>query len=166
MLYLVRIKTNNRVLYKGMYDQLPVVQETEEALEISQQIYDQLGLEVDKFYYYDDEVTSINREYLELTTDAVDTDGDGIPDIVGDGQSTATITIKKYLGTGDLDTSFNGEVNVSVTRGRISSRKFNLVNGIGTVVLTSIAETTLTFITVVPTNTDILADDISIFFRP
>lgn len=117
--------------------------------------------------YWDKEnemVVVRKKPYLKITTNATDTDGDGIVDIPADGTSSATIYIKKHNSDDSLDTGFNEEVNLSTERGTLSAVKIALVNGEGQVTLTSAAETVLT--TVRAGYEELAIGALQIFFRP
>jgi hypothetical protein len=85
---------------------------------------------------------------IELTTTAIDADGDGMPELVADGQSKATITIEIKAADGQL---IQEEVplSLSTTAGALSARRIATVNGRATVEFTSSVETVTATVTVV-----------------
>lgn len=86
------------------------------------------------------------KDYLELSVDAVSTvePHDGVPDILGDGVSTTTVTIQKM--DGEAETPLTGvqdneAVYLETSGGRLAAESASLANGQATVVLTSSTET-------------------------
>jgi len=112
-----------------------------------------------------DEIEVKARELLEITTDAQDTSDpyDGIPDIPADGTSQCTLYIKVKNKSGDY-LQLNTETILESTRGRLSSLKVNLTNGVGEVSLLSAKETCVSTITASASR--IIPGDIKIQFSP
>jgi hypothetical protein len=81
---------------------------------------------------------SVPKIYLE--TDAVDTDGDGIPDVIADGKSKALITIEVRDAQDELVTD-ELTIDLKATGGTLSSRHISMTTGKTTVELTSSLET-------------------------
>lgn len=81
-----------------------------------------------------------NPPKIYLTTNAVDTDGDGCPELVADAQSKATITAEVKDSSGQL---VQGELmlNVRTTNGTLSARRISTQTGQATVEFTSSRET-------------------------
>lgn len=88
--------------------------------------------------------------HYEISTDATDSYSpyDGIPDITADGISSCTITITKKKNDGTTDTSDDTTVvTFLTTRGSLDSLQETMTNGVATVTLTSVAETTIATVT-------------------
>jgi hypothetical protein len=93
---------------------------------------EELLLNPNKFQVDVSTQTVIRRPYLELTTDAADTNGNGIPDAPADGTTPIVVTVRKLLGDGTLDSAANDEITVRPIEGALSiPSKFNLTNGVG-----------------------------------
>lgn len=81
-----------------------------------------------------------NLPKIHLTTNAVDTDGDGLPEIIADGKSKATITIEVKNSQGE-HVSDNINLSLKTTGGTLSARRLSVSGGQATVELTSSLET-------------------------
>ena len=77
---------------------------------------------------------------LYLTTDAIDTDGDNLPELIADGHSKATITVEVKYARGELFTE-ELTLNLKTTGGALSTRRVTTNTGQATVELTSSLET-------------------------
>ena len=90
------------------------------------------------------EVIGIERKpslpKISLTTDAVDTDGDEIPELIADANSKATITIEVKNSREELVTE-ELMLNLKTTGGTLSARRIITNTGQATVDLTSSLET-------------------------
>lgn len=90
------------------------------------------------------EVTGIERKpvpnRIVVTTDAEDTDGDGLPELKADGKSKAMITIEIRNVKGDL-VKKAVDLRVNTTGGRLSARRLSTKGGTATVELTSNLDT-------------------------
>ncbi|MBW4643004.1 MAG: Ig-like domain-containing protein [Goleter apudmare HA4340-LM2] len=75
-----------------------------------------------------------------ITTNAPDTDGDGLPEIPADASSKAAIAIEVKDSTGNL-VQQELPLNISTTAGSLSARRLSTQNGQATVELTSSQET-------------------------
>lgn len=77
---------------------------------------------------------------IYLTTNAIDTDGDDLPELTADSQSKATITVEVKDSSGQL---VQGELmlNVRTTNGTLSARRISTQTGQATVEFTSSRET-------------------------
>lgn len=84
---------------------------------------------------------------IELTTDAQDTDGDGLPEIPADGESKATITATIKDAEGKVLTRVKKPVTFRTTRGILSARNVTPTRGEANVTLTSILETVTATVT-------------------
>lgn len=81
-----------------------------------------------------------NLPKVYLATDAVDTDGDGIPELIADARSKATITTEVKNSNGEFLTE-ELILNFKTTGGTLSARRVPIRNGQATVELTSSLET-------------------------
>jgi hypothetical protein len=90
------------------------------------------------------EVTGIERKpipgKISLTTDAKDTDGDGLPELKADGTSKATINIEIRNAKGDL-VKKSTALRVRTTGGRLSARTITTKTGTASVDLTANLDT-------------------------
>jgi hypothetical protein len=77
---------------------------------------------------------------IYLTTNAVDNDGDGIPELIADGNSKASITIEIKYPKGELVTK-ELTLNFKTTGGTLSARRITINTGQAMVELTSSLET-------------------------
>lgn len=77
---------------------------------------------------------------IHLTTNAVDTDGDEIPELIADGTSKATITIEVKNSREEFITE-ELTLNLKTTGGTLSARRVTTNTGQATVELTSSLET-------------------------
>ena len=84
---------------------------------------------------------------IELSTDAKDQDGDGIPEIRADGTAQATITASIRDVNGRLLTSASNLVRFETTGGRLSDRNVKCKKGVGKTTLQSVKETLTPVIT-------------------
>ncbi len=84
---------------------------------------------------------------IELTTTAIDADGDGLPELVADGQSKATITIAIKDSNGQL-VAEETPLSLSTTGGSLSARRLSTSNGQATVEFTASMETVTATVTV------------------
>jgi len=76
--------------------------------------------------------TVVKRSYLELSTDATDSNENGIPDVPSDGTTPIVVTIRKLSRDGTLETTADDEITVMPIEGALAiPSKFNLNNGIG-----------------------------------
>jgi hypothetical protein len=88
--------------------------------------------------------------YLELTTDAPDISPlNGVPEILADGRSTATIFIQKKTRLGEplLGEEDNDLVHLRTTRGTLSHRQVRLVRGQAMFTLRSSTDTIVADVT-------------------
>lgn len=81
-----------------------------------------------------------NLPKVHLATDAVDTDGDGIPELIADGKSKATITVEVKNSREEFITE-ELTLNLKTTGGTLSARRVTTTTGQATVELTSSLET-------------------------
>ncbi|MGV0025309.1 Ig-like domain-containing protein [Phormidesmis priestleyi] len=77
---------------------------------------------------------------LYLTTDAIDTDGDDLPELIADGSSKATITAEVKDARGELVTEAL-TLNFKTTGGALSARRVTTTTGQAIVELTASLET-------------------------
>ncbi len=77
---------------------------------------------------------------ISLTTNARDTDGDGMPELKADGKSKATIDIEIHNAKGDL-LKKAVDLRINTTGGRLSARRLSTKNGKASVDLTSTLDT-------------------------
>ena len=77
---------------------------------------------------------------IYITTNAVDNDGDGIPELIADGNSKASITIEVKKPEGELVME-ELTLNLKTTGGTLSARRVTTNTGQATVELTSSLET-------------------------
>lgn len=77
---------------------------------------------------------------ITLTTNAKDTDGDGMPELKADGKSKATIDIEIRNPKGEL-VKKAVDLRISTTGGRLSARRLSAKNGKASVELTSTLDT-------------------------
>lgn len=105
------------------------------------------------------------RPAIKLSTDAPDTDGDGMPELKADGKSTATINIQMMDG----QKQYKGEVEVklSTTGGRLDQRvvKTNK-QGKASVKLTSVPETITITVSAAGLTEDLHTDQITFELMP
>ena len=85
-------------------------------------------------------VRSTGAYKLTLTTDAKDTDGDGLPELLADGKSKAAIVITLEAKNGK-PVNESHEVFLSTTGGRLSKRRITTQDGKATVSLQAVEET-------------------------
>jgi len=88
----------------------------------------------------------LEKQYhLVLSCTAADTDGDGLPDIDGDGQETTEFTCKVVRHDDHNQViDWSGQAEAKTTRGKLLgtvSGLFNIANGVGTFTLRSAPET-------------------------
>ncbi len=81
-----------------------------------------------------------NLPKIYLTTDAVDTDGDEIPELIADAKSQANITAEVKNSRGEFITEAL-TLNFKTTGGTLSARRVSIQDGRATVNLTSSLET-------------------------
>lgn len=81
-----------------------------------------------------------NLPKVYLTTDAVDTDGDGIPELIADARSKVAIAIEVKNSNGEFVTE-ELTLNFKTTGGTLSARRVPIRDGQATVELTSSLET-------------------------
>jgi len=84
---------------------------------------------------------------IHLTTDAVDTDGDGLPELPADGQSHTTIRAEIKTHQGQLVTE-ELSLEFRTTGGTLSARKVTTTTGQASIELTSSIETIQITVTV------------------
>jgi hypothetical protein len=84
---------------------------------------------------------------IELTTDAKDTDGDGLPEIPADSESKATITATIKDAEDKVLTRVKKPITFRTTRGILSARNVAPTKGKAKVTLTSILETVTATVT-------------------
>jgi hypothetical protein len=89
-------------------------------------------------------VTGIERKpqppKITLTTDAKDTDGDGMPELKADGKSSATISIEIRTPEGTLMKKAV-DLRINTTAGRLSDRRLSTKSGKASVDLTASTDT-------------------------
>jgi hypothetical protein len=103
--------------------------------------------------------------YYELTTDALDSDGDGLPDIPADGVSSATLTIRKKNADGTDNTTDTDEVRLTTDRGKLSAETVSLAGGTASVTLTSVPETVIATIRVKPATGNVVWDELALHVK-
>lgn len=103
--------------------------------------------------------------YYELTTDALDSDGDGLADIPADGVSSATLTIRKKNADGTDNTTDTDSVRLTTDRGKLSAETVSLVGGTASVTLTSVPETVVATIRVRPTTGNVVWGELQMHFK-
>lgn len=90
------------------------------------------------------EVNGIERKpqppKISLSTDAKDTDGDGMPELKADGKSKATIDIEIKTPEGTL-LKKAVDLRINTTAGRLSERRMSTKTGKASVELTSTTDT-------------------------
>lgn len=116
-----------------------------------------------KYKYEDDNLELIPTFYLEVTTDATDTNGDGYPDIVANSTATCSVTITKKNSQGDV-VEDEDTIWIFPTSGKLNTTYTTLVNGVKTLTLTSTPETVLNHIRVSAKNKYITDGEIDIQF--
>jgi hypothetical protein len=84
---------------------------------------------------------------IHLTTDALDADGDGLPELTADATSKAIITIEVKDSGGSLIQE-ELALSLSTTAGALSARRISTQNGRATVEFTSSVETVTATVTV------------------
>jgi hypothetical protein len=100
---------------------------------------------------------------LYLSTTAVDTDGDGLPELIADGEDTATITIEVKNSQGErVQADF--PLTLKTTGGRLSARRIVAQGGQATVELTASVETVS--VTVSVSGEGVQDSSISLEFMP
>ncbi len=80
--------------------------------------------------------TSVEKKpYFAITTDAADTNGNGVADVVSGGTHNLTITARDK--DGNTDTSFNAPITLAVQDAMTiyDSKQVSVVNGVGTYAL-------------------------------
>ncbi|MGB8698137.1 MAG: Ig-like domain-containing protein [Thermosynechococcaceae cyanobacterium] len=87
------------------------------------------------------------RPKLFLSTDALDTDGDGLPELAADGQSQATLTAQIRNTKGDR-LSGDWVLDFRTTGGTLSARRVAAPQGQATVTLTASVKTISVTVTV------------------
>jgi hypothetical protein len=102
---------------------------------------------------------------IRMSTDAPDTDGDGMPELPADGESTATITIQ--MMDGQKQHKGEAEIKVSTTGGRLDKRvvKTNK-QGRASVQLTSVKETITITVSAAGLTEDYQKDSITFELMP
>ena len=93
-------------------------------------------------------VEPIFQGKIELSTDAVDADNDGIPELPADGKTSAELRATILDLHGNIMTKKPILTKFQISRGIVSKREEQTINGIAVVQLTSSIETTQTEITV------------------
>jgi len=101
---------------------------------------------------------------VTLSTDAKDHDGDGVPELPADGQSTARITAKLTELTGGRPPSRSVQITFRTSRGMLSQRRVQAREGMAEIELRSVAETTAARITATADGYE--AGDLTIEFIP
>ena len=79
---------------------------------------------------------------IELTTDALDRDGDGLPELPADGKTTARLKAHIKDLKGRTRKKETAAVRFQVSRGAIAQRMVESRNGVAEVIFTAAAETT------------------------
>jgi hypothetical protein len=79
--------------------------------------------------------------FIELSADAPDNDGDGIPEIKADGKSVVTITASVRDEEGKIITSAKNEIHFLTTGGILSDRIVKCKNGVAKTTIQSVKET-------------------------
>jgi hypothetical protein len=79
--------------------------------------------------------------FIDLSIDAPDHDGDGIPEMKADGKSTVTITASIRDEDGKIVTSAKNEIHFLTTGGVLSDRIVKCKNGVAKTSLQSVKET-------------------------
>ncbi len=115
--------------------------ETETTTTLPQAVID--GGDATRYFYVSSSLQKDYYGYFTLTSNRTDSDSDGIEDMPADGTTLATYTLQKKDAAGDdmTDASDNETINISASRGLLSTLSVDLVNGAGTFTLKSVAET-------------------------
>jgi hypothetical protein len=79
--------------------------------------------------------------YIELSVDAPDHDGDGIPEMKADGKSNVTITASIRDEEGKVLTRASNNIHFLTTGGVLSDRIVKCKNGVAKTSLQSVKET-------------------------
>lgn len=79
--------------------------------------------------------------YIDLSIDARDHDGDGIPEMKADGKSRVTITASIRDDEGGIVTNAKNEIHFLTTGGVLSDRTVKCKNGVAKTTLQSVKET-------------------------
>ncbi|WP_455392321.1 Ig-like domain-containing protein [[Eubacterium] cellulosolvens] len=79
--------------------------------------------------------------YVDLSIDARDHDGDGIPEMKADGRSKVTITASIRDEEGKIVTNASNEIHFLTTGGVLSDRTVKCKNGVAKTTLQSVKET-------------------------
>ena len=87
--------------------------------------------------------------HIDLSVDALDHDGDGIPEIGADGKSKVTITASIRNEEGAVVTGATNEVHFITTGGILSDRIVKCQGGVAKTTLTSVKETLTPTITAI-----------------
>lgn len=103
------------------------------------------------------------RKRIHLTTTAVDTDGDNLPELIADGKDTATIAIEVKNPQGEIIQE-DLDLAIKTTGGRLSARRIKAKNGQATVDLTASTETVS--VTVSVSGEEVQDSSISFEFMP
>ncbi|MEM0995723.1 MAG: Ig-like domain-containing protein [Bacteroidota bacterium] len=105
------------------------------------------------------------RPSIHLSTDAPDTDGDGMPELKADGKSQATINIQ--LMSGQKQHRAAEEIKLSTTGGKLSKRVLTTTKtGKAKVTLTSIQETITITVTASGLKEDMHSDSLTFELMP
>jgi hypothetical protein len=79
--------------------------------------------------------------YIDLSIDAKDHDGDGIPEMKADGKSKVTITASIRDEEGGIVTNASNQIHFLTTGGVLSDRMVKCKNGVAKTTLQSVKET-------------------------
>lgn len=118
-----------------------------------------------KYKYIGGEIVKSSEYTLSVTSNASDSDGDGVVDIAANGTSYATLTIQKKNLDGSNATG-DDAVWVSCSSGKLDTIYSHLNNGSLEIELTSTTETVLSTVQVTAKNKLITDGSIQIQFRP
>ena len=118
-----------------------------------------------KYKYINNQYVKSEEYILELTTDAIDTDGDGYKDIPADGTSTCNIYCQKKTLSGEF-ASGTDEIWITTSRGTLNKIHGNLVNGFIEFKLKSSLETVIAEVVISERNAYVTDGKIQIMFRP